>query len=107
MMVVRAAADLTELLYFCGHPALVVSGEAATCGSRGIQGSGWDMGGGSPVPGLGRVPAGLPHSAPSGRPPDSLSRPFPPCLIPFMNPAPLRVQHLPLGDLKLEEGVLL
>ena len=104
MMVVRAAADLTELLYWCGHPALVLSGEAATCGSGGTQGSGWDMGGGSLVPGLGRVPAGLPHSAPLGRP---LSRPFPPCLLPFMNPAPLRVQHLPLGDLKLEEGVLL
>lgn len=30
MMVGRAAADLTELLYWCGHPAVVLSGEAAT-----------------------------------------------------------------------------
>ena len=33
MTVVKAAADLTELPYWCGHRATVLSGEAATRGS--------------------------------------------------------------------------
>ena len=62
MTVVKAAADLTELPYWCGHRATVLSGEAATRGSGGNPGL--RLGRGSPVPG--GIPAGWHHQGLSG-----------------------------------------
>lgn len=67
MTVVKAATDLTELLYWCGCRATVLSGEAATRGSRGNPGlrlGHGRVGAGSPVPG--GVPAGWRHQGLSG-----------------------------------------
>lgn len=70
MMVGRAAADLTELLlYWCGHPAMVLSGEAATWWLWGYPGLWLGRGRWEPCSGMGEGPSRLaPLSSPGASP---------------------------------------